>query len=119
MLSVMEALQPASSIIRWHKMTVDKLNLPEDTKLAGKMIDGHVRMEQTKVDRGKLGHWLGSTQNVPANIAGIIAILAAVVMIFSVAYWAGTSDFTHKDAVAALSSLVTLALGYLFGRASK
>lgn len=100
-------------------MAVDELKLPDDTKLAGKMLDGHVKIEQAKVDRGKVGDWLGSSGNVPANIAGIVALLASVCLIVAVLKWAGTPDFPHKDAVSALSSLITLALGYLFGRASK
>jgi hypothetical protein len=100
-------------------MALDDLNLPADARLAGKMLDGHVKIEQTKIERGKVGEWLGSTQNVPSDIAGVIALVASIVLIGAVSLWAGTSDFTHKEAIAALSSLVTLALGYLFGRASK
>lgn len=100
-------------------MAVDELNLPADTKLAGKMLDGHVRIEQAKVDRGKIGDWIGSSQNVPANIAAIIALLASIALIGIAAFGTGTEDLTPKDRVTALSSLVTLALGYLFGKASK
>jgi hypothetical protein len=100
-------------------MAVDELKLPDDTKLAGKMLDGHVKIEQAKVDRGKVGDWLGTSSSVPANIAGVVALAASVCLIIAVLMWAGASDFTHKDAAAALSSLITLALGYLFGRASK
>jgi hypothetical protein len=100
-------------------MAVDELKLPADAKLAGKMLDGHVRIEQAKVDRGKVGDLLGSSSNVPANIAGIIALTAGLVFVVAVILWAGNTDFTHKDGAAALSSLITLALGYLFGRASR
>jgi hypothetical protein len=100
-------------------MALDELNLPADAKLAGKMLDGHLQIEQSKIARGKVGAWIGSTQNIPANIAGIIALVASIVLIGAAFLWAGASDFTHKEAIAALSSLVTLALGYLFGRASK
>lgn len=97
----------------------DQLKLIGDAKLDGKLVEGHIRNEQVKLDRGTIGNVLGSHNSVPRNVAAIIAIVASVVLIISVTRWAGKPDFGYKDAVAALSSLITLTIGYLFGRSSK
>jgi len=98
---------------------MEELPFPVDTKIAGKLAEGHIRNEQAKVDRGKVGDWFGSPNSAPANIAAIIAVLASAVLIVATAAWAGDEKFSYKDAIAALSGLVTLSLGFLFGRVSK
>ncbi|MCZ7494124.1 hypothetical protein O8B39_06415 [Agrobacterium rhizogenes] len=95
------------------------LNLSGDQKLDGKLVEGHVRNAQVKIDRGWIGGLFGSRNSVPANVAAIISLAAAVVLIIAVVCWAGKADFTYKEAVSALSSLITLTIGYLFGRSSK
>lgn len=97
----------------------EELKLIGDAKLDGKLVEGHIQKEQIKIERGAVGQFLGSSSSVPRNVAAIIAVFAAVVLIVAVAFWAGKSDFSYKDAVAALSSLITLSIGYLFGRSSK
>ena len=98
---------------------MDELKLPNDTKLAGKLIEGHVRKEQAKIDRGSIGVLFGSRNSVPANVAAIIALVTSLTFLIAIFCWAGGKDFTYKEAAAALSGLITLTLGYLFGRASK
>ncbi len=97
----------------------DQIQLLGDAKLDGKLVEGHIRNEQAKLDRGTIGKFIGSSNSAPRNVASIIAILASVVLIIAVTCWAGKADFGYKDAVAALSSLITLTIGYLFGRSSK
>jgi hypothetical protein len=98
---------------------MDPLQLPSDTKIANKIVEGHVRNEQSKTDRGSIGGLLGSRNSIPANVAAIISLIASIVFIVSVTYWAGNPDYTRKDAAVALSGLITLTVGFLFGRASK
>lgn len=98
---------------------MEQLPFPVDTKTAGKLAEGHIRNEQARVDRGRIGDFFGSSNSVPANIAAIIAIIGSIVLVGAVVFWSGGTDFTHKEGITALSSLVTLALGYLFGRVSK
>lgn len=97
----------------------EELKLLGDAKLDGKLVEGHIRNTQVKLDRGTIGDLLGSSNSVPRNVAAIIAIGAALVLIVAVACWAGRQDFSYKEAVAALSSLITLTIGYLFGRSSR
>jgi hypothetical protein len=96
----------------------EELKLSGDAKLDGKLVEGHVRNTQAKIERGFIGHLLGSSSSVPRNVAAIIALVATVTLVFSVVRWAGVADFAYKDAVSALSSLVTLTVGYLFGRSA-
>lgn len=98
---------------------MDLLQLPSDAKIANKIVEGHVRNEQAKTDRGSIGGLLGSRNSIPANVAAIIALLTSVVFICAVVNWAGNADYSRKDAAVALSGLITLTVGFLFGRASK
>lgn len=96
----------------------DELILSGDAKLDGRLVEGHVRNTQVKTERGFIGHLLGSSNSVPRNVAAIISLVVTVALVFSVVNWAGVADFAYKDAVSALSSLVTLTVGYLFGRSA-
>jgi len=98
---------------------MDELKLPADTKLAGKVLEGHIRNEQTKIDRGKIGDLFGSRNSIPSNIAALISLFATAVLLVVVLLWSGTKDFSYKDGVAAVTGLISLGLGYLFGRATK
>jgi hypothetical protein len=98
---------------------MEELKLPSDTKLAGKLIEGHVRDQQVKTDRGSIGRLFGSPSSVPANVAAIIAVIASLALVWAILCWSGKEGFSYKEGVAALSSLITLTVGYLFGRASK
>ncbi|WP_429930703.1 hypothetical protein [Agrobacterium vitis] len=97
----------------------EEFKLSGDTKIDAKLAEGHVKNQQAKVDRGLIGNVLGSSNSVPHNVAAIISISASLVLIIAVLLWAGGADFGYKDAVAALSSLITLTVGYLFGRSSR
>lgn len=99
-------------------MTSD-LQLVGDVKLDGKLVEGHIQKEQTKLDRGLIGHALGSNNSIPKNVAAVIAIASTATLIISVSVWAGNDNFGYKGAVGSLTSLVTLTVGYLFGRSSK
>lgn len=90
-----------------------------DAKLDGKLVENHILKEQTKLDRGFIGHVLGSSNSIPKNVAAIIALFSSATLIIFIATQAGSENSGYKDAVGALTSLVTLTVGYLFGRSSK
>lgn len=100
-------------------MALDDIKLPANEKLAGKMLEGHMRHEQTRIERGFIGSVIGSSSSVPYNIAAVLAVVAAIALISVIVMWSGNQDFTRKDGVASLSALVTLLIGYLFGRGNK
>ncbi len=95
------------------------LQLVGDAKLDGKLVEGHIQKEQTKLDRGLIGHALGSSNSIPKNVAAIIAIASTTTLLISIVVWGGSESFSYKDAVGSVTSLVTLTIGYLFGRSSK
>ena len=92
-------------------------NLPQDPAVAGKVVDAQAANEKVRLERGVIGWLFGSRDHVPNNVAGLIVVggFVAVCIILQ-----GDGEFaSKKDALAAISSLITLALGFLFGRASK
>jgi hypothetical protein len=98
---------------------LDQIKLTGDNKIDGKIVENHLRNEATKVDRGFIGDLLGSPNSIPRNVASVIALVSASVFLFSIMLWAGNEGFGYKDAVAATSGLLTLTIGYLFGRSSR
>lgn len=76
-----------------------------------------------RVEKGLFGHVFGARSEKSGNIAGLLVMICLVFM--GVAYChpvtqqAGQAGIPPKDFVASLVSLVTLALGYLFGRNSR
>lgn len=95
------------------------LKLVGNEKLDGKLVEGHIQKEQTKLDRGLIGHALGSSNSIPKNVAAIIAIASTATLLISIVVWGGSENFGYKDAVGSITSIVTLTIGYLFGRSSK
>lgn len=95
---------------------MDTLKLPSDSKLAGKLVEGHLKNEQARIERGKIGDLLGGKSSVPANIAAILVIVCIGALIAAMFCAPTDNSFSTKDKVATLSSLITLVVGYLFGR---
>lgn len=100
---------------------IDKIDsqLLNDHKIVGRVVDSHLKAEQERASRGYLGNFLGNRESIPYNVSAILLIIAGIVLIFCAAFWAGDASYTKKDGIAALTSIVTLTLGYLFGRAAK
>lgn len=80
-------------------------------------------MAPLKHEKGWFGHVFGARSEKSGNIAGLLVIGAVILM--GVAYFhpitapGGKAGIEPKDFMASLVSLVTLALGYLFGRNSR
>jgi hypothetical protein len=92
-------------------------NLPSDPALAGKVVDAQAANDRVRLERGIMGWLFGSRDHVPNNVAGVV-VVGGFIAVCVILYRPG--DFaSKKDSLAAISSLVTLALGFLFGRASK
>lgn len=92
-------------------------NLPKDPALAGKVVDAQAATEKTKLERGLVGWIFGTKDHVPNNVAGIVVLGGFVVI--CVILLKATPFPEKKDPLAIISGLVTLAFGFLFGRASK
>ncbi|WAK02794.1 hypothetical protein [Methylobacter sp. YRD-M1] len=71
---------------------------------------------------GLLGKLFGSKSNATTNIAGLSALLAgsiAILCVGDIIYLISTQGEKAKDLSSGLSSIATLALGYLFGKSGK
>jgi hypothetical protein len=98
---------------------MNELNLPKDKELAGKVVEAHAASEQTRLNRGLIGWFVGNKENVPNNVAGAVALITIVAFVAVLAVGEDTATVSKKDALAAITSILTLALGFLFGRATK
>ena len=95
-----------------------KIELPSDPKLAGQVLKSHADTEARDMERGIMGWLFGMGSEKPANIAGF-AIVVSFIAAVSIALWMpDTPGFTKKDAVLVFVGIITLALGFLFGRGS-
>ncbi|MBL8774263.1 MAG: hypothetical protein JNK30_22935 [Phenylobacterium sp.] len=81
-------------------------------------------MAPLKAEKGWFGHVFGARSEKSGNIAGLLVIISLGLIgwaYFSPAkpVLADQASILPKDFLSALVSLVTLALGYLFGRNSR
>ena len=66
---------------------VNKIELPEDPKLAGKILDAQARSETRRQEMGWGGKLFGNANEKPGNIAGF-AILFSILMIAALVFLA-------------------------------
>jgi hypothetical protein len=94
-------------------------NLPDNPDLAGKLIDAERAAEKARLDRGIIGVIFGTKDHVPNNVAALVALLSILLLIALLSLGSDTATLPKKDAMAGILSLITLSLGFLFGRATK
>ncbi|RZM24301.1 MAG: hypothetical protein EOO88_23300 [Pedobacter sp.] len=96
--------------------------LPKDPTLAKQVISSSERLEMIKHEKGFLSLFWGTAKNAPYNIAGLISILlslTAVIYTFVHSYIpVEKSPISVKDYWLMVSPVITLSLGYLFGKTS-
>jgi len=71
---------------------------------------------------GIVGSLFGGIHEKPGNIAGlaIVVSLAILVMVFFVSYfWPNTNNVPVGELMTLFGGIITLALGYLFGKSTK
>jgi hypothetical protein len=68
-------------------------------------------LEKKKLGAGLIGKILGTKENAPYNIAGIVLLLSIVLAMFVFMFLDDT-----KPAIDFFLPIVTLALGYIFGQ---
>ena len=78
-------------------------------------------LAQLNTEKGWFGHIFGARSEKSGNVAGLIVIggIALIGLAYFAAPKAAVGSMAVKDFVSAITSLITLALGYLFGRNSK
>lgn len=69
-----------------------------------------------------IGRVFGNMAEKPGNIAGLaiaMSLLMLVVLFFVSYFWPNTNDVPVGTLTTLFSSIITLALGYLFGKSGK
>ncbi|MDR2214608.1 MAG: hypothetical protein LBE59_02065 [Nevskiaceae bacterium] len=97
---------------------VDPVEPDTDGKLAEKELEFWHAQETQKAHHGWLGKIFGSIQEKPGNIAAIAVILSFIMLFvaFGVMYrGAGDLNENFFKLLSALTGVIGLALGYLFG----
>ena len=72
------------------------------------------RLEEKRLDAGWLGKLFGSTQSAPSNIAGIVLISLIAIGIYSVVD--PPEEISTLEIWKVLAPIMTMTLGYIFGR---
>lgn len=93
--------------------------LPTDSTVAVKVIEAQAASDKAKTDRGLIGSVFGSRENVPNNVAAIIAVAATIALFGVFAFGEDNEKLPREKIVSTLVSIITLVLGFLFGRSSK
>lgn len=95
----------------------NKLELPNDTGLAKKVIDSESKHKQLKIKAGWLGTFFGDSKNVGLYIVGLISIillLTATIYTFIPDTYRSTTLGVDKLWNTVLPVITTL-IGYIFG----
>lgn len=71
-----------------------------------------------KQELGVLGSFFGSKENAPFYIAGLTIIGAIICLMIILVFVPSAQDFPKGQAITLFGSIITGALGYIFGKAS-
>ena len=95
---------------------MDKFQLPKDTGLAQQVLDN----EQKRHELGVLGKFFGANHSSANNIAGTTVI---VLILTGIGYtiFIGSKEYSDKDVSikefwGIITPIITLVLGYIFGK---
>lgn len=91
-------------------------NLPADRNLAARVIDHDSALTAKKTDHGLLGI-LGDAQHKPGNVA-FIAIVLSFLLILALLFCRIDPTVDKGDLFSLAGTIITGALGFMFGRAS-
>lgn len=93
---------------------MNKLELPKNLALRGKVIDAQIEHESRRLDRGIMGAILGSGSDKPGNLAGFVIIISCL-MILALAWLATPDSVPWRELIMIFASAIPTALGYFFG----
>jgi len=94
----------------------DFTGLPKNTELAKHVIDAQTATESAKLERGVLGWLFGTKSGAPFNVAALTVVVGLVTICATASFGTDGAGFGRKEIIAVALNLVTLSLGYLFGR---
>jgi hypothetical protein len=81
---------------------------------------GELKNQATLLERGVVGRFFGVGNSAAINFActvGLICLFAALYILF---FWDNTKkEISTKDAILLFTNIVTLVMGYIFGKTTK
>lgn len=95
----------------------NRIELPKDRELAGKLLQSHADVEAAKMQRGLVGAVIGMGEEKPGNI-GVLAFVMAGALFLIVFFAPSTAELPKKEALLTFAGIMTTALGFVFGRAT-
>jgi hypothetical protein len=96
----------------------NNLHLPDNTRLASKIIETRAQQQSRRDEMGILGRIMGGAAQKAGNVAGF-AILFASAMLALLIFQPPPSPAVPVDQLLPIfRGIITLALGYMFGRGS-
>lgn len=84
-------------------------------QLTGRLLQSHVETEAAKLKRGAIGWFFGMANEKAGNIAGFILIVSLISMMI-VLFVPADASVPKGQIAAGFFSLMTAAMGFLFGR---
>lgn len=94
-----------------------KFHLPDDPKARGEIVKAQAQKEARQTEMGAVGMMFGGAAEKPGNIAGFAILIAFLgILVLIIAPESGT--FPKREAITLFGSIITGALGYLFGRSA-
>ena len=94
----------------------DFTGLPKNTELAKHVIDAQTASEAARLEMGVLGRVFGTKSGAPFNVAALTVVVGLVTICATAVFGTDAAAFGRKEIIAVALNLVTLSLGYLFGR---
>ncbi len=98
---------------------MNKLELPKDKELAGKVLQAQSDQETKKIERGFMGRLFGMATEKPGNIAGFVILTSLFAIVLIIVAMPDGASVTKRDAIGGFVGLITLSLGYIFGKSHK
>jgi glycerol uptake facilitator-like aquaporin len=95
-----------------------RFSLPDDPVLASKLVDHEARRGERQLEGGFMGRIFGFSTEKPGNIAAFSLIVSFVLLACILALGTDTSSVSKKDEITIVVSIITLALGFVFGRST-
>jgi hypothetical protein len=95
-----------------------KLDLPTDLQLATMVLEYETNRTTRSLEMGLIGRIFGSVQDKPGNIAGFAIIASFLILIAVLFVSAKDPNFKTDALLPVFTGIITLALGYLFGKSS-
>jgi hypothetical protein len=95
-----------------------KLTVPTDRIAPERVLDAHIQQTSKQMEIGVMGRLFGDAVNKPGNIAGF-AIILAFSGILVAAFAPVSADFPRRELLTSCISIITGALGFVFGNIAR